>query len=446
MGAVVLDQLVIPSPKRKPSREAFQQLYPYYAGFPDAFVRAMLSPSIMAPGSLVYDPWNGSGTTTSVASRLGFPAIGFDLNPVMVIVAKKRLLPASEASSLIPLTLAVLKRARFRRAQISTDDPLLLWFKPTTATVIRSIERSCAEFLINPSAKSKIEEMSSIAATFYTALFSIGRRMAAAFRTSNPTWMRLPKNAAERVAFSAEDIENEFRSAIGAISKLSSGTAEEPFQRVACHVTTADATTAIPARPVDCVLTSPPYCTRIDYTAGTRIEFAVISPLIKIDADDLRRRMIGTTMVPTNPVEPRKEWGPKCNSFLETVRNHPSKASKGYYYATHADYFDKIFRSITSLSSALRQGGTAILVAQDSFIRTCITTFLGCSCRWPSFINLNFGAAQTLRPLPACRELIPVLPHTLLGKDQRNPFCVSQSNSNYWQIAIPICFISPNHS
>jgi hypothetical protein len=365
----VLDKLVIPSPKRRPSRDAFQRLYPYYAGFPESFVQAILSSSLMARDSLIYDPWNGSGTTTSVASRMGFPAVGFDLNPAMVIVAKARLLPSSEASSLAPLARAVVRRARARKIRLSADDPLLIWFKPKTASAVRSIERSCNEILIRASGGWKLEDMSSIAATLYTALFSISRRMATAFRTANPTWMRFPKNTAERAEFGTEDIESRFSVAVAAISNLAATRDAEPFQRVACQVSMADATTVVPTQIVDFVLTSPPYCTRIDYTAGTRVELALIAPLINIDADELRRRMIGTTMVPAGPIELRPEWGTKCTQFLQAVHNHPAKASKGYYYLTHLDYFDKMFRSISNLSSALRSNGKAILIVQDSYYK-----------------------------------------------------------------------------
>jgi DNA methylase len=363
----VLDNLVIPSPKRRPSRDGFQQLYPYYAGFPEAFVRSLLSSPFVKSGSVIYDPWNGSGTTTAVASRLGLPALGFDLNPAMVIVAKARLLPASEGPSLDPLARAILKRARSSRFQASADDPLAVWFKPKTALALRAIERSCNEMLIEPSPLWKIEELSSIAANFYTSLFSISRRMASAFRTANPTWMRAPKNRGERPEFSREEIEERFVGAVAA-SRLAVGR-RDPFQRVACEVTMNDATLATPAQAVDCVLTSPPYCTRIDYTAGTRIELALIAPLVSIDTDELRRGMIGTTMVPKESIQPRDDWGNKCNRFLDAVHNHPSKASKGYYHVTHLDYFDKMFRSIVNLSSALKAEGNAILVVQDSYYK-----------------------------------------------------------------------------
>ncbi|QND75155.1 DNA methyltransferase [Tardiphaga robiniae] len=96
----------VPSPKRRTSVESFTKLFPYYAGFPESFVRAVLGSEAIKPGSLIYDPWNGSGTTTSVASEMGLPSIGIDINPVMVIVAKARLLPRSELFSLRPLAAA----------------------------------------------------------------------------------------------------------------------------------------------------------------------------------------------------------------------------------------------------------------------------------------------------------------------------------------------------
>ena len=69
-----------------------QYLYNYYAGFSDHFVKDVLSAYSLDQTSVVLDPWNGSGTTTKIAYQNGFQAIGFDVNPVMVIVAKANLL------------------------------------------------------------------------------------------------------------------------------------------------------------------------------------------------------------------------------------------------------------------------------------------------------------------------------------------------------------------
>lgn len=116
-------------------------------------------------------------------------------------------------------------------------------------------------------------------------------------------------------------------------------------------------------------LTSPPYCTRIDYTAATRIELAVLSPLLKTAERALGRQMIGSTQVPSTEIEVDEAWGETCLTFLVALRAHPSKASGSYYYRTHLDYFDKISRSMKRLASGLKPCGRAVLVVQDSYYK-----------------------------------------------------------------------------
>jgi len=83
-------------PTRK--RTGVEAWFPYYAGYSSEFVRKALSGLGVTPGCTVLDPWNGSGTTTSVADALGFRAIGFDINPVAALVAAARLTRAEDAT------------------------------------------------------------------------------------------------------------------------------------------------------------------------------------------------------------------------------------------------------------------------------------------------------------------------------------------------------------
>ena len=128
-------------------------------------------------------------------------------------------------------------------------------------------------------------------------------------------------------------------------------------------------TTALDAASVDLVLTSPPYCTRIDYSAATRIELAVLHSLVCLQMEDLGRRMIGSTRVPDHAIAVENSWGDTCGRFLAALKVHPSKASGGYYYKTHLDYFEKMSRSLANVSTSLKPGGAAILVVQDSYYK-----------------------------------------------------------------------------
>ena len=58
-----------------------------------------------------------------------------------------------------------------------------------------------------------------------------------------------------------------------------------------------------------------------------------------------------------------------CLSFLAALKAHRSKASGGYYYRTHLDYFDKMNRSMQRLAVGLKPGGRAVLVVQDSYYK-----------------------------------------------------------------------------
>jgi len=107
----------------------------------------------------------------------------------------------------------------------------------------------------------------------------------------------------------------------------------------------------------------------MDYTAATRIQLAVLNPMLKIGKPELSRQMLGSVRVPKRSMIVMPEWGETCNSFLDAVKKHPSKASSGYYFKTNADYFDKMFRSLRVISKAMRPSAAAVLVVQDSYYK-----------------------------------------------------------------------------
>ena len=114
--------------------------------------------------------------------------MGQDLNPVMVLVAKANLLPASEASSLIPLAKAILKGSQRNDQDTQTIDPLDTWLAPSSASAIRSIEAEinrslvCADRYVQLSEKTGIDRVSSLAALFYVALFRTARQLLISFK------------------------------------------------------------------------------------------------------------------------------------------------------------------------------------------------------------------------------------------------------------------------
>jgi hypothetical protein len=375
----IVENLKICSPKRNCRvQTGWQGFFPYYAGYPETFARTLLESARLRRGDIVLDPWNGSGTTTYTASHLGLTSRGFDLNPVMVVVARARLLAASEADSIEPLAADVISSARIGRKSFDVADPLKWWFTTDTALSIRAIERSIRRRLVGKMTMTrsgtKLDRISGMAATFYVALFSVCRTLAKPFQSSNPTWLRRPKKEEDKAEaphrFIAQQLADNLRSMAAALSAETVQPNLLVSDRGPSEISHADTISVdVAAESVDLILTSPPYCTRIDYIAATRVELAILAPLLQSSAEDLGRQMIGSTRVPEYNITPSSDWGATCDRFLEALQKHPSKASSGYYYLTHLDYFSKMSISLSNLSKGLKRKGIAVLVVQDSFYK-----------------------------------------------------------------------------
>jgi hypothetical protein len=375
----LFENLTIPSPKQsRSSRRGWDAFFPYYAGYPSSFASAVISSAGLDPSAVVLDPWNGSGTTTQVASKLGFRAIGCDINPVMVIVSRARCLLPADGDSIEPIAKKVIRQASTATANVADDDFLLGWFDTESAVSIRCIEASVREHLLGawtlrPDG-THFECMSSLAATFYVALFLTCRSLVSSFQSSNPTWLRRRRTGEAQISVDRCTILNAFKGCLDAMSShLAVGSSEPALElreqgTIDIHLT--DSTKlALPEVSVDFVLTSPPYCTRIDYTAATRIELAVIAPLLNMTTSELSRQMIGSTRVPVNEIKPDPRWGNTCTIFLAAVKSHTSKASSGYYLKTHLDYFEKLSSSINRVRAAMKPGAMAVFVVQDSYYK-----------------------------------------------------------------------------
>ena len=321
---------------------------------------------------LILDPWNGAGTTTTIGSSLGKCCTGLDLNPVMVIVAKARLLSAAEKPSVAPLAHDIISKAR-EGVILADDDPLSLWFRQAAAQRLRAIERAIYRLLISPKDNDSmhgeaVNRLSSLAAFFYTALFRSVRSLVSLCQTSNPTWIKRPA-ARDRLVIQTRTIDRQFVSEVNWMSQRLEVHQNTIDNHIASTVTLGSSS-ALPLTDgsVGLVLASPPYCTRIDYAVATRPELATLG--YDEDAfDRLRRKLIGTTTVEQSCPTTSADWGTACGQFLNAVRNHRSRASATYYLKSHAQYFQQLYASIKELKRVLGPSGACLLVVQDSYYK-----------------------------------------------------------------------------
>lgn len=372
---------VIESPKQtNADRLGRATWYPYYAGFPSRFSHSLLQSLDIDKGMCVVDPWNGSGTTTEAAQLLGISSLGIDLNPAMVVVAKGRSICSRQFPSLVPIAKDILKKSRNLPAGIFLDnnlDPLTAWFAPSSIQSMRGIEFSIRKLLVSEksllasNADQKIfDSLSDIACFFYVALFRTARKLLRQFYASNPTWLKAAKSPRHRIRPSKVKIERIFFTEVEKM--ISQASFEEVTLKNDTPVSIKEGCSTklpIPDASVDAILTSPPYCTRIDYAVATMVELVLLGFDPKTNLDNLRRRLLGTSTVPKTNIHQSNNWGDCCNLFLKRVQKHSSKASQNYYYKNHLQYFDGAFKSLAEVSRVLRPGAGAAFVVQDSYYK-----------------------------------------------------------------------------
>ena len=345
----------------------------YYAGFQGPFVEDVLSHLRVTREHVLLDPWNGSGTTTRVGADQGISVIGVDINPVLVVVAKGRLLSASVSQSLLSLAAEVIARSRVDKTPPVEGEALEQWFTRGTARYLRSLERSVHHLLVGPPADMTtaegLDRVSSLAAWFYAALFETVRSFVGVYQTTNPTWIRVRADAAG-ISVPRDAIDARLRAITKRRQREISRVCEavgEPTQRLILGSSTT--LSGLAKGSVDACLTSPPYCTRIDYAVLTRPELAVLTMGAGDEMRALREETIGTTTIaPTVPTV-SDSWGDYVVKTLETISAHDSKASKTYYLKYYLQYFDNMYRSLEALRRVTKERSPFGLVIQDSYYK-----------------------------------------------------------------------------
>lgn len=395
-----------------------QQYYRYYAGYTQGFVEDMFHRLSLTRGAIVVDPWNGAGTTTSAAARAGIAALGYDINPAAVIIGRARLLSSDIADSLVPLAAEICDRARAHSLSVDHSDLLRTWFGDGTASKLRALERATYRVLVDAESDDESKPIfdvgvphSPLAAVFYVGIFRVVRDLVRQYVPSNPAWIKYPDG--RRIGTTWPQLQALFMNSVKAsnpyIGQLDLGSSGED-QLVQIHLSSSgnlpleDAT-------AEAVISSPPYCTRIDYVRATLPELAVLG-LNSDEVRHLRDMMIGTpTMSRSAGAEAPSTWGRQVSRLIDTVEGHRSKASATYYRRYYLQYFDGMWGSLKELHRILKPGCPAVLVLQDSFykdVHVDLPSLIGSmseAAGWSRWERIDFNVPRTMAAInPATRQ------------------------------------------
>ncbi len=298
----------------------------------------------------------------------------------------------------------------FQNDNFPNEDPLNAWLKSESAICFRNLERAVHHLQVNNDycpiyAQNSLERLSSLASFFYLALFKTLRSFLTMYVSSNPTWIKISSAKDNYINPSLDEIyielQNQVREMVSINVLNRTGTVRNNSAIIKIERASSD---SIPLQnsSIDLVISSPPYCTRIDYAIATSPELALLGCSMNKDIKILRDSMIGTPTIIDRKLEVRSDWGPTCKSLLTAVEGHNSKASKSYYHRYHIQYFDAIYRSLLEINRTLITSGKCVIVVQDSYNKDIHNDLPQIFCEmaeslgWVTIDRLDFDIKRTM--------------------------------------------------
>lgn len=365
------------SPKRRTDAHKSNgaSSYDYYAAFSHSFVADLIDELGLDGNDVLMDPWNGRGTTTTIAATKGLRAIGFDLNPAMVAIADARLVDRELAVKAYTRVKTIRPKQLSLEIDVSKGDQLLRWLTPRSVGFLRQFQRSfrgLSRDLTAAAARQSREGLVSQQRLEYFLTLSLSstlRQVLEPLKTSNPTWIPQKLSARSRLRPSVDIILTTtkalLKDAVSGLTDLPATTSRN------ISIQQADSRfIPLPARSVSAVISSPPYCTRIDYAIATSPELFLLDLVSSSSFRELRERLLGTTVTHLqNIFHPPTAWGSNCIHTISRIRLHPSKASSSYYIKNFLQYFASLHDSIEEINRVTARGASIALVVQDSYYK-----------------------------------------------------------------------------
>lgn len=127
--------------------DSLHGIHPYPAKFIPEIPRTLIRVLGLPPGTQVFDPFCGSGTTLVEAQAAGYPAIGVDLNPIACLISRVK--TTSLPVNLLSLAATCINIADKSYTGVLPSIPNLdHWFEPVVqealASLLKGIEQVCS--------------------------------------------------------------------------------------------------------------------------------------------------------------------------------------------------------------------------------------------------------------------------------------------------------------
>jgi len=343
----------------------------------------------LARGSLLLDPMTGSGTVVREASENGHSAMGFDLDPLAVLMSKVWTTPINtqdlrRVASEVATEAMDLKVEDVSLPWIDSDEETLkfidYWFAEEQQIDLRKLSG------ILSGMKGKIRDALRIALSRIIITKKRGASLAWDVSHSRPHRVREVNDFA---------VIKEFVRSVEFLAKKFDK--QPPPGKVSVRRGDARDLRDVESCSIDAVVTSPPYLNAIDYLRGHRLALVWFGYQI-VELRSVRSNSIGSDRHPSRDDEELITVVTNAMPILNALPRKERRMFERYVIDLHS-MIDEIYR-------VLRRRGKAILVVGNSTLKGILID----NAQAVSIIAAQRGftsGLETRRDIPASRRYLP---------------------------------------
>lgn len=317
---------------------------------------------------LVLDPMCGSGTALVEAELLGRNAIGVDIDPLAVLLAKVKATPL-EPSELKPAVSRLLDalKSDFRKLEgvdssLFEEEPLIEYSVPEFYRRDELFMKDVQTKLGTIKARIDVTEPQEIREFFYVAFSAILKSVS----NCDPKDIEPKLPPITRRKRKIPDVLGLFERKVKSMELKMLDFQQKCPRDVTVRVIRGDAR-RLPdeIEQVNLIITSPPYANSVDYPRVHKLSFFWLGMCGSDDLKDLAREFVGTDLVRKENYERLRDFSiPILDAPIHRITQLDRKRA-----GIVAKYFEGMASCFAQMSRVLAKGGVCCVVIGDSRIK-----------------------------------------------------------------------------
>lgn len=351
----------------------------------------------LRPNSLVLDPMAGSGTVLWHASVKGHRSIGFDVDPLAVLMSRVRtslvnIEELSELAEYLVRQASKIEHSNIVLPWIDGDDEtkkfIEYWFAQKQIEQLRSIA-----YLLMNDPKISINSVIANALRLCLSRLIVTKKGGAslAWDTSHSR----PHKVTEENDF---DVLNEFIKSVSRLGKHLQGSM--PVGDVDVNIGDSRFLDTVGSGTIDAVITSPPYLNAIDYLRGHKLSLIWLGYTIR-ELRKIRSSSIGAERAIDSTIKSQKQITSILSAFGDLTQLPAKHNNMVLRYANDVSAFT------SEVARVLKPGGKCVFVVGNSCLKNVFINNSKAVAIASQLSGLKL-IAETERDLPSSSRYLPI--------------------------------------